>query len=293
MEVTELGGNTLFDLAAFTTLATEPLVDLPEKKHYTSEEVKNCVLSGDAFSILPKLDAELFDLVFWDPPYFLQLASKELRRWKVNTKVEGVEESWDKFSSFAEYDAFIEKALLEIKRVLKPTGTLWVIGTYHNIFRIGRLLQDLGFWILNDVLWVKTNPMPNWLGVRFTNATETLIWALRDRHSKGYTFHRQQAKAFGLGKTGTNVWVLPIYQGKERLKDSQGKKLHPTQKPVELLKRIILTATNEGDWILDPMAGSGTTAHVAQSLGRNFVVIELEPKYVEVMLNRLSNNLKR
>ena len=284
--------HTLFDLHSLTPPDPYLLIDSPEKVHYTPIEIRNRIIMGDAFTVLPKLEAELFDLVFWDPPYFLQLSTKELRRWNVQTLVDGVSEEWDKFESFAEYDAFIEKTLQQLKRLLKPSGTLWVIGTYHNIFRIGRLLQDLGFWILNDVVWVKTNPMPNWLGVRFTNATETLIWALRDRHSKGYTFHRQQAKAFGLGKTGTNVWVLPICQGKERLKDEHGKKLHPTQKPVELLKRILLTSTNEGNWVLDPMAGSGTTAHVARALGRNFVAIERNPKYVQGIIRRLQVSLR-
>jgi len=183
--------------------------DKEEKQKYLLDEVRNKVILGDAFKVLRKLDDECVDMVFIDPPYFLQLPNKELKRWKVKTVVEGVNDDWDKFSSFQEYDEFIEKLLKEVKRIMKQNATIWIISTYHSIFRIGKIMQDLGFWILNDVIWVKTNPMPNWLGVRFTNATETLIWAVKDKNVKRYTFNREYAKLFGIGKVGANVWVLP------------------------------------------------------------------------------------
>ncbi|MEO0254321.1 MAG: DNA methyltransferase [candidate division WOR-3 bacterium] len=266
--------------------------DKDEKQKYLLEEIKNKVILGDAFKVLKKIDEEVFDMVFIDPPYFLQLPKKELRRWRVKTVVEGVNDAWDKFSSFQEYDEFIQKLLIEVKKVMKPTATIWVIATYHSIFRIGKIMQDLGYWILNDVIWVKTNPMPNWLSVRFTNATETLIWAVKDKKCKKYTFNKEYAKAFGIGKVGANVWVLPICWGDERLKDENNKKLHSTQKPVELLKRVILTSTKEGDLVLDPVAGTGTTGYVAQALKRNFVMIEINPKYVKGIEERLNHPLK-
>ncbi|MEO0149533.1 MAG: DNA methyltransferase [candidate division WOR-3 bacterium] len=260
--------------------------------NYPIDRVKNRVIWGDAFKVLKKFDDEIFDTVFIDPPYFLQLPNKKLKRWKVKTVVDGVDDEWDKFSSFQEYDDFITKLLTEVKRVMKPNATVWVIATYHSIFRIGKIMQDLGFWILNDVIWVKTNPMPNWLGVRFTNATETLIWAVKDKSVKDYTFNKEYAKKFGIGKVGANVWVLPLCWGKERLKDERGKKLHSTQKPVELLKRVILTSTKEGDLILDPMAGTGTTGYVAKALKRNFVMIEVNERYIKGIVERFKKTLK-
>ncbi|MFZ5365711.1 MAG: DNA-methyltransferase [Patescibacteria group bacterium] len=266
--------------------------DTPASEKYKLNEIKNKVILGDAFKVLKKIDDETFDMVFIDPPYFLQLPNKELRRWSVKTVVEGVNDEWDKFSSFEEYDEFIRKLLTEVKRVMKPTATIWVISTYHSAFRIGKIMQDLGYWILNDVIWVKTNPMPNWLGVRFTNATENLIWAVKDKNSKKYTFNKEYAKKFGIGKVGANVWVLPLCWGDERLKNEKGKKLHSTQKPVDLLKRVILTSTKEGDLILDPVAGTGTTGYVAQALKRNFVMIEINPKYVKGIEERFKHPLK-
>jgi len=263
-----------------------------ERKKYHIEEIKNKVILGNAFNVLKKIDDEVFDMVFIDPPYFLQLPKKGLRRWTVKTVVEGVDDEWDKFSSFQEYDNFITKLLNEVKRVMKPTGTLWVIATYHSIFRIGKIMQDLGYWILNDVIWVKTNPMPNWLGVRFTNATENLIWAVKDKSVKGYTFNKDYAKKFGIGKVGANVWVLPLCSGEERLRNEEGKKLHSTQKPIELLKRVILTSTKEGDLILDPLAGSGTTGYVAQALKRNFIMIEVSQKYIKGIERRFKDQLR-
>ena len=266
--------------------------DQDENLTYTKEEILNSIILGDALKVLKKIPEEMFDMVFMDPPYFLQLPKKELKRWKVQTSVEGVDDEWDKFKSFEEYDNFIQNLLIEVKRVMKPNATIWIIATYHSIFRIGKIMQDLGYWILNDVIWVKTNPMPNWLGVRFTNATETLIWAVKDKNVKKYTFNREYAKQFGIGKIGANVWILPICSGKERLKDEKGNKVHSTQKPIELLKRIILTSTNEGDIILDPVAGVGTTGYVSKALNRNFVMIEKNPKYVEWVKKRFEKPLK-
>lgn len=268
------------------------LKDIIEKQKYSIEEVKNKIILGDAFNVLDKIDDESVDMVFIDPPYFLQLPNnKELRRWTVNTIVEGVNDEWDKFSSFEEYDEFIRTLLVKVKRVMKPQATIWVIATYHSIFRIGKIMQDLGYWILNNVIWVKTNPMPNWLGVRFTNATETLIWAVKDKKAKKYTFNKEYAKKVGIGNVGANVWVLPLCFGKERIKDKEGRKLHSTQKPIELLKRVILSSTKEGDLILDPVAGTGTTGYVAQALKRDFIMIEINPKYVDGIVERFKKPL--
>jgi DNA modification methylase len=266
--------------------------DAANREKYQIEEIKNRIISGDAFKVLKKIDDEVFDMVFIDPPYFLQLPNKELRRWTVKTLVEGVNDEWDKFSSFEEYDDFITRLFYEVKRVMKPKGTIWVIATYHSIFRIGKIMQDLGYWILNDVIWVKTNPMPNWLGVRFTNATETLVWAVKDKRVKGYHFNKDYAKMFGIGKVGANVWVLPLCWGVERLKTEGGHKLHSTQKPVELLKRVILTSTKEGDLVLDPVAGTGTTGYVAHALRRNFVMIEINANYVKGAVERFRRCFK-
>jgi DNA modification methylase len=265
------------------------IVDEPSVTRYQGEDILDTVVLGDALQVLPKFPSGIADMVFLDPPYFLQLPQKRLVRWKVKTLVEGVDEDWDKFASFSEYDEFIAKILQEIQRLMKSTATLWVIGTYHNIHRIGKIMQDLGFWILNDVIWVKTNAMPNWLNVRFTNATETLIWAVKDKSVKGYTFHAERARQFSPSrfKLAVNVWELPICTGEERLKDDKGRKLHPTQKPEALLERVILVSTNEGDVILDPMCGTGTTGVVAMRHRRHFIMVEKERKYVEACVQRL------
>jgi DNA modification methylase len=265
------------------------IVDEPSVTRYQGEDILDTVVLGDALQVLPKLPDGIADMVFLDPPYFLQLPQKRLVRWKVKTLVEGVDEDWDKFASFSEYDDFIAKILQEIQRLMKSTAALWVIGTYHNIHRIGKIMQDLGFWILNDVIWVKTNAMPNWLNVRFTNATETLIWAVKDKSVKGYTFHAERARQFSPSrfKLAVNVWELPICTGEERLKDDKGRKLHPTQKPEALLERVILVSTNEGDVILDPMCGTGTTGVVAMRHRRHFIMVEKERKYVEACVQRL------
>lgn len=267
-------------------MSLKVIEDTKERRSYTLEEARNGVILGDAPTALKKLPAEIADMVFVDPPYFLQLPKKQLKRWNVKTAVEGVDDGWDRFASFEEYDRFIASLLSEVRRVMKPNGTIWAISTYHSLFRIGKIMQDLGYWTLNDVTWVKTNPMPNWLGVRFTNATETLIWAVRDKETKKYTFDRERAKEFGVGQVGANVWVLPICTGRERLKGADGKKLHSTQKPAELLRRVILTSTNEGDLVLDPVAGVGTSGHVARELGRDFIMVEVNPEYVGGMVER-------
>jgi len=293
MNETKSNQKVLFESSAYPNDNMNLVIgDKEEKQKYLLGEITNKVILGDTFKVLKKIDDEVFDIVFIDPPYFLQLPNKELRRWTVKTVVEGVNDEWDKFSSFQEYDEFIQKLLTEVKRVMKPTATIWVIATYHSIFRIGKIMQDLGYWILNDVIWVKTNPMPNWLGVRFTNATENLIWAVKDKKAKGYTFNKEYAKKFGIGKVGANVWVLPLCWGDERLKNEEGKKLHSTQKPVELLKRVILTSTKEGYLVLDPVAGTGTTGYVAQALKRNFVMIEINPKYVNGIVERFKHPLR-
>jgi len=269
------------------------LGDSDDIQAYSATEMKNRIIVGDTFKILRKLPEESVDLVFIDPPYFLQLPKKKLRRWKVKTVVEAVSDEWDKFSSFEEYDDFCTRLLTEVGRVMKPTATIWVIATYHSIFRLGRIMQDLGFWILNDVIWVKNNPMPNWLGVRFTNATETLIWASRDKKARKHTFDRKLAKEFGVGKVGANVWNIPICTGRERLKRAGGGKLHSTQKPEELLRRVILTTTKEGDLVLDPVAGTGTTGYVASTLKRDFVMMEINPKYVAGIEERFRRGLRK
>ena len=243
------------------------------------------VLKGDSLQLLPKLPDCCADLIFADPPYNLQLKN-ELYRPNM-TRVDGVDDSWDKFSSFEEYDEFCQKWLAECRRLLKPTGTIWVIGTYHNIGRITRLMQDEGYWLLNDVLWHKTNPMPNFRGVRFTNATETLLWAKKSEKSR-YVFNHRVMKQENGGKQMTNVWRIPLCGGAERLRDSSGKKLHSTQKPEELLRRILLSSTKPGDVVVDPFLGSGTTLAVARKLGRRGVGLERDGQYVEIAKKRIA-----
>ena len=259
---------------------------------YPLEAILNKTLFGDALAILKKIPSESVDLVFLDPPYYLQLPKKQLKRWNVKTSVDAVDDDWDKFESFEEYDIFIQSILVETQRIMKEKAALWIISTYHSIHRIGKIMQDLGYWLLSNVVWLKSNPMPNWLGVRFTNATETLIWAVKDKDIKKYTFDKTIAKKYGIGKVGANVWVIPLCTGKERMKDEEGKKLHSTQKPIELLKRIILTTSKEGDVVLDPMAGLGTSGYVANALNRNFIMIEKEEKYIKGIQRRFSEKLQ-
>ncbi len=245
----------------------------------------NQILEGDCIDILQTFPEKSIDLIFADPPYNLQLQN-ELHRPNM-TKVDAVDDPWDKFASLQAYDQFTRQWLEACKRVLKPTGTIWVIGTYHNIFRVGAILQDLGFWILNDVVWIKTNPMPNFRGVRFTNAHETLIWASTGKSAK-YTFNHQAMKALNEGKQmRSDWWLLSSASGAERVKDEKGDKAHSTQKPEALLYRVILSSSNPGDVVLDPFFGSGTTGVVAKRLHRHWIGIEKEKKYIEIAQRRI------
>ena len=243
------------------------------------------VLVGDCVAAMNALPAGSVDLVFADPPYNLQLGG-DLRR-PDDSLVDAVDDDWDKFSSFADYDAFTRDWLSACRRVLKPDGALWVIGSYHNIFRVGAILQDLGFWMLNDIVWRKANPMPNFRGRRFTNAHETLIWAARGERSK-YTFHYEALKGGNDDLQMRSDWYLPLCTGEERLKDGAGAKVHPTQKPEALLARVMLSASNPGDVILDPFFGTGTTGAVAKALGRHFIGCEREQVYADAARARIA-----
>lgn len=239
----------------------------------------NQILIGDCIDRMLEIPDGSVDCVFADPPYNLQLGKKTLYRPEDQTAARAVRDEWDSFDSMAQYDEFTRAWLAQVKRVLKPTGSLWVIGSYHNIFRLGSAMQDLGFWFLNDVIWVKTNPMPNFRGTRFTNAHETMIWATPIKTGQ-YTFNYDTMKKFNGGKQMRSDWAIDICLGGERLKGGDGKSLHSTQKPMDLLRRVILSSTKAGDVILDPFFGSGTTGAVAKELGRNFIGIEQEQEYI-------------
>ena len=243
------------------------------------------VLVGDCVAELEKLPAASVDLVFADPPYNLQLQG-DLKR-PDDSRVDAVDDAWDKFASFEAYDDFTRAWLLACRRVMKPSATLWVIGSYHNIFRVGAVLQDLGFWILNDVVWRKSNPMPNFRGRRFTNAHETLIWAARDATNRNYTFNYEALKAGNEDIQVRSDWFIPLCTGEERLKGSDGKKLHPTQKPQALLARVLLAASRADDLVLDPFCGSGTTGAVARRLRRRFIGIERDADYAAAARQRI------
>ena len=243
------------------------------------------IITGDCLPAMAALPAASVDLVFADPPYNLQL-SGDLHRPN-NSRVDGVEADWDKFPDFAAYDRFTRAWLGECRRLLKPSGALWVIGTYHNIFRIGAAVQDLGFWLLNDVVWRKTNPMPNFRGRRFTNAHETLLWCATSREAR-YTFNYDSMKALNDDLQMRSDWLIPLCGGPERLRDGDGKKAHPTQKPEALLHRVLLASTRPGDIVLDPFFGTGTTGAVAKRLGRRFVGIERDPAYALVARRRIA-----
>ena len=244
----------------------------------------NKIVRGNSLKILKAIPNKTFDLVFADPPYNLQIGRK-LRR-PDDSKVNGVNDKWDQFKSFNEYDNFCKEWLAECKRVLKDNGSIWIIGSYHNIFRIGYQIQNIGFWILNDVIWKKNNPMPNFRGTRFTNAHETLIWASKNKKSK-YTFNYQSLKCLNDDLQMRSDWIFPICSGKERLK-KDGKKVHSTQKPEALLHRIILATTNKDDSILDPFLGTGTTAAVAKKLGRKYFGVERDKKYFKAASERIN-----
>ncbi len=243
------------------------------------------VITGDCVAEMARLPAECVDLVFADPPYNLQLQN-DLKR-PDDSKVDAVDDDWDKFSSFKAYDDFTREWLSACRRVMKPSATLWVIGSYHNIFRVGSILQDMGFWILNDVVWRKVNPMPNFRGRRFTNAHETLIWAAREPNAKGYTFNYDALKAGNEDVQVRSDWTIPLCTGEERLKGRDGKKLHPTQKPEALLARVILSSSRPDDLVLDPFNGTGTTGAVARHLGRRYVGFERDEKYAQAARKRI------
>ena len=243
------------------------------------------IIEGDCLGEMARLPAASVDLVFADPPYNLQL-NGELHR-PDNSRVDGVDAEWDKFADFAEYDRFTRAWLGACRRLLKPAGALWVIGTYHNIFRIGAIVQDLGFWILNDVVWRKTNPMPNFRGRRFTNAHETLLWCAYSREAR-YTFNYEAMKALNEELQMRSDWLIPVCGGPERLRDADGAKAHPTQKPEALLHRVLLASTRPGDIVLDPFFGTGTTGAVAKRLGRRFIGIERDPAYAALARRRIA-----
>ena len=245
----------------------------------------NRILAGDCIEVMNALPENSVDLIFADPPYNLQLKG-DLHR-PDNSKVDAVDDDWDQFDSFRAYDEFTTDWLKAARRILKPNGAIWVIGSYHNIFRVGAALQNQGYWILNDVVWRKSNPMPNFRGKRFTNAHETMIWASKSEGAK-YTFNYEALKALNEGVQMRSDWVLPICTGHERLKDENGDKAHPTQKPESLLHRVLVGSTNPGDVILDPFFGTGTTGAVAKMLGRNFIGIEREEAYRKVAEKRIS-----
>jgi modification methylase len=242
------------------------------------------IMRGECVQMMRMLPEGSVDCVFADPPYNLQLRG-ELRR-PDDSLVDGVDDDWDRFTDFPEYDAFTRAWLAECRRLLRKDGTIWVIGAYHNIFRIGAILQDLGYWILNDVIWRKSNPMPNFRGRRFTNAHETLIWAARGKESR-YRFNYQAMKSLNDDIQMRSDWFIPLCTGQERLRNDHGLKLHPTQKPEALLHRVILASTNQGDLVLDPFAGTGTTAVVAKRLRRHFIGIERHPAYAEAAIGRV------
>lgn len=243
----------------------------------------NTIITGDAVEVMNALPAGSIDLVFADPPYNLQLKDE---LWRPDlSKVDAVDDEWDQFENFKAYDRFSQAWLAAAKRVLSEEGSLWVIGSYHNIHRVGKILQDLGFWILNEVVWIKTNPMPNFHGVRFTNAHETLIWAKKSEESR-YTFNYHAMKSFNQGKQMRSDWTLPICKGKERVR-IEGETVHSTQKPEALLYRVLVSSTNPGDIVLDPFFGTGTTGVVAKRLHRPWIGIERNPTYVEVARERI------
>ncbi len=252
----------------------------------SSQSTKNCILQGDCIEKMKNLPRESVDMIFADPPYNLQLNS-ELHR-PDSSKVDAVDDDWDKFDDLKSYDKFSRGWLSAARDLLKPDGTIWVIGSYHNIFRVGSIMQDLGYWILNDIVWRKANPMPNFRGRRFTNAHETLIWAAKDKNSK-YRFNYDSMKALNEDLQMRSDWFIPLCTGQERIKDGDGQKAHPTQKPEALLYRVLMSSTNPGDTVLDPFFGTGTTGAVARKLGRDYIGIERDEKYIEFARLRLKN----
>ncbi len=243
----------------------------------------NQIIHGDALQVMNSLPEASVDLVFADPPYNLQIPGN---LWRPDfSKVDAVDDEWDKFKNYQDYDLFTTSWIKAVRRLLKPNGALWAIGTYHNIYRVGKILQDEGFWIINEIVWEKTNPMPNFMGVRFTNAHETLIWAKKDREAK-YTINYHAMKPFNNGKQMRSTWRLPICKGGERIR-LNGERVHSTQKPLALLYRVILASTNPGDVVLDPFFGTGTTGVVAKILHRSWIGIEKDPRYIQIAHDRI------
>ncbi|TFI57713.1 site-specific DNA-methyltransferase [Sphingomonas parva] len=270
---------TRVDAGARRARKVAPAPDLP----------LNQILEDDCVAAMSKLPSASVDMIFADPPYNLQLGGDLFR--PEGSRVDAVDDDWDKFETFAAYDNFTRAWLKEARRILKPNGTLWVIGSYHNIFRVGAALQDEGYWILNDIVWRKANPMPNFRGTRFTNAHETMIWASHSEDSR-YTFNYRAMKALNDELQMRSDWLLPICSGGERVKGEGGAKAHPTQKPEALLYRVLLACTNKGDVVLDPFFGTGTTGAVARRLGRNWIGIEREKRYVKVARQRIDSTLE-
>jgi modification methylase len=257
-------------------------------KQVTRELALDTIIQGDCISAMQRLPDKSVDMIFADPPYNLQLGGELFR--PEGSRVDAVDDEWDKFESLSAYDNFTRDWLEQARRVLKDDGTIWVIGSYHNIYRVGALLQDADFWILNDIVWRKSNPMPNFRGTRFTNAHETLIWCAKDEKAR-YTFNYRAMKALNDDLQMRSDWLLPICSGGERVKADDGSKAHPTQKPESLLYRILLACTKPGDVVLDPFFGTGTTGAVARRLGRKWIGIEREPSYVKVARERIASTL--
>ncbi len=254
----------------------------------------NKIIHGNCIEELKKLPDSSIDLIFADPPYYLQLPKGKRLKRANGTEVIPVDDEWDKFKSYEDYDNFTKSWLSECQRIIKPTGSIWVIGMYHNIFRVGTIMQDLGIWFLNDVIWIKTDALPNLNGRRFTNNHETLIWAVKDKNCKNYTFNYELMKQINGGKQMKDTdWIFGLCRGNERLKDENGIKAHPTQKPLKLIQQVLLTATNKGDLVLDPFFGTGTTGIVAKALDRNCIGIEKEQKYVDIANKRILNFKKQ
>ena len=253
------------------------------------QEYLNKIIHGDCVEELKKFGANSFDLIFADPPYYLQLPKGKRLKRANGSEIIPVDDDWDSFESYEDYDNFTESWLKECQRVLKPTGTIWVIGMYHNIFRVGKIMQDLGFWFLNDVIWVKIGALPNLNCRRLTNNHETLIWAVKNKKSKGYTFNYNLLKEINNGKQMKDTdWIFSICRGNERLRDENGVRSHPTQKPVKLIQQIIIASSKENDLILDPFMGSGTTAFAAHALNWNWIGIEKEKIYIDLVLDRIA-----
>ena len=261
------------------------MVKVAESHHIRIKTALDKILQGDCTKILKTLPDKSIDLIFADPPYFMQTEGELLR--VSGEKFSGVEDSWDKFDNLQSYDEFCASWLKECKRVLKDSGSIWVIGSFQNIFRLGVIMQDLGFWILNDVIWAKPNPVPNFKGTRLCNAHETLIWCAKSKNSK-YTFNYKTMKFLNNDKQERSVWNIGICIGNERLKDKEGKKAHSTQKPQSLLQKVILSSSKIGDIVLDPFFGTGTTGAVAKKFGRHFIGIEQDKSYIKIAQDRIA-----